>query len=78
MACSGTLAVPWRLELFFKSLPELHAQVPFLRDNHIRRVNLPNKDASDDLVGAVHLLRREMPDLDICCHFRCVYEDCLQ
>ena len=34
----------WRLELFYKSLEDLKGKVvPFLKEHHIRRVNLTNK-----------------------------------
>ncbi len=64
----------WRLELFYSSLQQLEAQIPFLKRHGIARVNIPNKKPEDDLQGAIRLLRTHMPELDICCHFRCVIQ----
>lgn len=37
-------AVPWRLELFFKSTSELQSKViPFIKQHGLRRINITNK-----------------------------------
>ena len=41
MVCS---AIPWRLELFFKSISELQTRViPFIKEHGITHINLTNK-----------------------------------
>ena len=66
-----TAMASWRLELFFKSPQELQRQVPFLRSHgtNFQGVNLTNKSKDDDLLSSVRLLKREIPDLDVCVHY---------
>lgn len=59
----------WRLELFFKTPADLEQRViPFLKANGISRVNITNKDKSDDLAGVLAALRAALPGLDVCVH----------
>lgn len=78
MAVAAATGIPnWRLELFYKSADELAAQVPFLRSQCIRRVNLPNKRSEDDLVGAVKALASAatgIDGLDVCVHYSVKYQ----
>jgi hypothetical protein len=62
---------PWRLELFFKTVDDLRAQIPFLKSCHqgyFEGVNITNKSKNDDLVRSLKVLRQEMPTLNVCLH----------
>jgi hypothetical protein len=62
----------FRLELHHKGLNELRAMLPFLKANahQLLGVNVPHKRAEDDLEGALRFLAKELPGVDVCCHWR--------
>jgi hypothetical protein len=73
----GSLVPPlghpsFRLELHHKGLNELRAMLPFLKANahQLLGVNVPHKRAEDDLEGALRFLAKELPGVDVCCHWR--------
>jgi hypothetical protein len=63
----------WRLELFFKTQQDLHAQLPFLQRHGITRVNLTNKSNDDQLLQSAALLQANIAGLDLCVHYSLKY-----
>lgn len=53
--------------------PQAHAAntASFLSAHGIKRVNIPNKQKSDDLLGLTAKLRQQVQGLDVCVHWRC-------
>jgi hypothetical protein len=68
---------PCRLELFFKTVDDLRAQIPLLKSCHqeyFEGVNITNKSKNDDLVRSLKVLRQEIPTLNICLHVSLKYQ----
>ncbi|MEW5315863.1 MAG: hypothetical protein WDW38_007264 [Sanguina aurantia] len=60
-------AAHWRLELFCKSADQLATLCTFFTANGITRVNIPNKQPEDDLLGTTQKLRSL--GIDVCVHY---------
>jgi len=62
-----------RIELFFKTLPELRQRFTLLRDRGYSAYNLVNKNNDDKLIEWAQIIREMQPAADICVHYSLKY-----
>lgn len=65
-----------RVELFFRNTDDLRDRVQFLSSNGVKAFNLVNKSNKDNLKHCADVIRKEVPDSDICLHYSLKYNKC--
>ena len=72
MFCFGNFAMV-RYELFSKSSADLRSIIPLLKQNSVTKLNLPNKNKSENTDQYLEILKKELPESDVCIHWSVKY-----
>lgn len=62
-----------RIELFFKTIPQLRARVQEISGQGFTKFSLVNKNKTDELLRWVEIIHDEVPTADVCVHYSLKY-----